>query len=71
MLQSTYINHPGATLLTLTKNSEQRCEICLNGTDPEHMLLCDACDGGYHTYCLRPKVTVVPHGNWYIAHGPR
>ena len=31
------------------------------------MLLCDGCDGGYHTFCLRPKVTVVPHGNWYCS----
>jgi histone demethylase JARID1 len=44
---------------------DQRCEICLTGTDPGSMLLCDACDGGYHTYCLQPKVKVVPKGNWY------
>ena len=46
---------------------DQRCEICFEASDPGNMLLCDACDGGYHTFCLRPKVTVVPHGNWYCS----
>ena len=46
---------------------DQRCEICFEATDPSNMLLCDGCDGGYHTFCLRPKVTVVPHGNWYCS----
>ena len=43
---------------------DQRCEICSTANDPASMLLCDACDGGYHTYCLTPKVTEVPKGNW-------
>lgn len=46
---------------------DQRCEICFTADDPGNMLLCDACDGGYHTFCLRPKETVVPHGNWYCS----
>ena len=46
---------------------DQRCEICFEATDPSNMLLCDGCDVGYHTFCLRPKVTDVPHGNWYCS----
>ena len=35
---------------------DQKCEICETDHDPTNILLCDSCDGGYHTYCLRPKV---------------
>ena len=57
----------GAAVAEGVEKVDQRCEICLQGADPEHMLLCDACDGGYHTYCLRPKVTMLPRGNWYCS----
>lgn len=43
---------------------DQKCEICLSDDDPKSILLCDACDGGYHLYCLRPKLSVVPKGEW-------
>ena len=29
------------------------------------MLLCDGCDQGFHTYCLRPRLFTVPSGDWY------
>ncbi len=29
------------------------------------MLLCDECDAGYHTYCLKPKLATVPKGYWF------
>jgi len=29
------------------------------------MLLCDTCDRGYHTYCLRPPLSSVPVGDWF------
>ena len=29
------------------------------------MLVCDGCDLGYHTYCLRPKLTAIPKGKWF------
>lgn len=29
------------------------------------MLLCDGCDKGHHTYCLKPKLKSVPQGDWY------
>ena len=43
---------------------DQKCEICLSDDDPKSILLCDACDGGYHLYCLRPKLAAVPKGEW-------
>jgi histone demethylase JARID1 len=31
------------------------------------MILCDYCNGGYHTYCLDPPLTAVPTGDWFCA----
>ena len=29
------------------------------------ILLCDSCDGGYHTACLRPPLMLIPDGDWF------
>lgn len=29
------------------------------------ILLCDSCDSGYHTACLRPPLMVIPDGEWF------
>uniref|UniRef100_A0A336MMI0 Bromodomain adjacent to zinc finger domain protein 1A n=1 Tax=Culicoides sonorensis TaxID=179676 RepID=A0A336MMI0_CULSO len=41
------------------------CVICRRAKDPEFTLLCDDCNKGYHTYCLKPKLKTIPEGNWY------
>ena len=28
---------------------DQKCEICGSEDDPDSTLLCDSCDGGFHT----------------------
>jgi len=40
------------------------CRICRRRGNPELMLLCDGCDRGHHTYCLKPpmKVCMLFHG---------
>ena len=42
-----------------------RCRICRRKGGDEYMLLCDGCDNGYHTYCLRPPLHYVPEGDWF------
>ena len=42
-----------------------RCRICRRKGGDEYMLLCDGCDHGYHTYCLRPPLSYVPEGDWF------
>ncbi|XP_048456383.1 bromodomain adjacent to zinc finger domain protein 1A [Rhincodon typus] len=42
-----------------------RCKICHKKGDAENMLLCDGCDRGHHTYCLRPKVKIIPEDDWF------
>jgi NMD protein affecting ribosome stability and mRNA decay len=44
------------------------CDKCGSAEEDESMLLCDACDTGFHTFCLKPKVTVVPDGDWFCPH---
>lgn len=40
--------------------SPQTCQICHDPKDPESTLICDLCNHGYHTSCLRPRVTELP-----------
>ncbi|XP_066598355.1 bromodomain adjacent to zinc finger domain protein 1A isoform X2 [Prorops nasuta] len=42
-----------------------QCRICKRRRDGENMLLCDGCNKGHHLYCLKPKLTSVPEGDWF------
>ncbi|XP_077395143.1 bromodomain adjacent to zinc finger domain protein 1A isoform X2 [Festucalex cinctus] len=42
-----------------------RCRVCRRKGDADNMLLCDACDRGHHTHCLRPRLKNVPEGEWF------
>lgn len=42
-----------------------RCRICRRKGDADNMLLCDGCDRGHHTHCLRPRLKLVPEGDWF------
>ncbi|XP_053500356.1 bromodomain adjacent to zinc finger domain protein 2A isoform X3 [Ictalurus furcatus] len=41
------------------------CQVCHKGDNDACLLLCDGCDRGWHMFCLRPKVTQVPEGDWF------
>ncbi|XP_072423341.1 bromodomain adjacent to zinc finger domain protein 2A-like isoform X2 [Chiloscyllium punctatum] len=41
------------------------CQICGKGDKDEFLLLCDNCDQGCHTYCLKPKIVEIPEGDWF------
>jgi hypothetical protein len=41
-----------------------KCEICSAGEEDHSLLICDDCDKGYHTYCLRPVMVNIPRGDW-------
>lgn len=43
------------------------CLICRKEDHEDQILLCELCDGEYHTYCLQPALTVVPEENWYCG----
>ncbi|KAI0077895.1 hypothetical protein K474DRAFT_1661128 [Panus rudis PR-1116 ss-1] len=42
-----------------------KCEKCHKRGSEKHMLMCDACDRGWHMGCLDPPLTEEPPGNWY------
>ena len=41
------------------------CALCDKGTYPSKLVLCDACDQGYHTFCY--GLESVPKGDWVCA----
>lgn len=40
-------------------------QACFSKHDSEYLLLCDACDEEYHTYCLQPQLLEIPDESWY------
>ncbi len=40
------------------------CEMCKNGDKDHSILICDECNLGYHTFCLRPVVSTIPTTEW-------
>lgn len=44
-----------------------QCRVCRRRRDAENMLLCDGCNKGHHLYCLKPKLTAVPEGDWFCS----
>uniref|UniRef100_A0A9J8A7D3 Remodeling and spacing factor 1 n=2 Tax=Cyprinus carpio TaxID=7962 RepID=A0A9J8A7D3_CYPCA len=44
---------------------EDACKHCGLTNHPELILLCDMCDSGYHTACLRPPLMIIPDGEWF------
>lgn len=52
-------------ILTIRTFLIQNCQVCRKGDNDDLLLLCDGCDRGCHMYCLRPKITQVPEGDWF------
>ncbi|XP_018425190.1 PREDICTED: remodeling and spacing factor 1 [Nanorana parkeri] len=44
---------------------DEPCKKCGLPNHPELILLCDSCDSGYHTACLRPPLLLIPDGEWF------
>ena len=47
------------------QNVSSYCRLCRRKKDAESMLLCDSCNRGHHTYCLKPPLDDVPKGKWF------
>ena len=43
------------------------CQVCCEGGEDSRMLLCDGCDLGFHTFCLRPRLLRIPAGQWFCS----
>ena len=44
---------------------DSECMTCHLKGHADKMLLCDACDRGYHIYCLKPRLYEVPAEDWF------
>ena len=42
-----------------------RCELCDRFDGEAQMLICDNCETGWHTFCMRPVVLGIPMGEWF------
>lgn len=42
----------------------KKCMICDQAANADDLLICDACDKGFHMDCLDPPVTELPEGRW-------
>lgn len=50
------------TIILCPKHSDSTyssccCEVCKRTDEEDSLLLCDGCDKGYHTFCLKPPLS--------------
>ena len=43
------------------------CAVCEESAPEDHLLVCDSCERGFHTFCHKPSVNNVPSGLWVCA----
>lgn len=41
------------------------CFVCKKNDQLDLILLCDGCDGEYHTFCMKPPVLKIPKKKWF------
>jgi PHD-finger len=79
-VSSTMKNHAAATATNIstkldvpsecTASSNKRmegCYLCHLNDHQDQILLCEYCNGEYHTYCLQPPLESVPDYDWYCG----
>lgn len=62
-----YLPHIDGTIVPglARPTADHPCEVCKSPDRGGRMLLCDACNAGYHLSCLVPPLTRVPATEWY------
>lgn len=46
---------------------EGGCFVCKKNNQQDLILLCDGCDGEYHTYCVKPPLRRIPDDEWFCT----
>lgn len=41
------------------------CFVCKRNDQQDLILLCDGCDGEYHTFCVSPPLRKIPDSEWF------
>lgn len=60
-LLKTVCNEERAGRLEALDHDTDACYICGDGGN---LLICDGCEKEYHLACLRPRLEIVPEGDW-------
>lgn len=61
---SAKLNLPNAAAATVPIEG---CYICHLNNHQDQILLCEHCNGEYHTYCLQPPLQSIPEYDWYCG----
>lgn len=56
---------PGMVMDPLHPLDRGGCYICKDNKKQELILLCDGCEGEFHTFCVDPPLSKVPQGSWF------
>ena len=54
----------GAKSKVSTQGKDITCQACHSGDEEQVLLICEACEVGFHTFCLYPALEAVPPGDW-------
>lgn len=46
-------------------NLKKLHQFLTRSSSAELTLLCDECNRGWHMYCMKPKITEIPKGDWF------
>lgn len=46
---------------------EEPCRFCGKDSDHANLLICDKCEGHFHTYCLDPPLKEIPEEDWFCG----
>ena len=57
--------HQGSAERLIEGQPDMACEICDLTTGEESMLICDACETGWHQMCLTPPLLAIPEGPYF------
>ena len=60
-------NATSPTNVAVHPHGEEGCKVCHRDVDHPNLLLCEACNDEYHTYCLKPPLQSVPEGDFFCG----
>ena len=56
-----------STVAGLKESFGTGCLVCKKEDNEDRILLCELCEGEYHTYCLHPALAAIPEGDWFCG----
>jgi hypothetical protein len=63
----SYIPTAAVAAAAAADTTIEGCYLCHLNNHQDQILLCEHCNGEYHTYCLRPPLKSIPDYDWYCG----